>query len=242
MLDEQREDVHSAYRHLAGRGLSEYEHTEITALDRGRGLLVCRPAGERLGSLRPEDYLVVSVKNGVVVEGRGHANDVVRTHIAVYEKLETVSSIASGYLRFATVWAQARQPIPCLGVAHANRFSGPIPVTELIPDAESAADYRESIALEIHEAYGKAGVNHHKVPAVLVAQHGPFAFGSDCLNAAENIASLELIADIALQTLRIAPETGPLSDWKIAHHFEPSIFRRSAMRGQKPRIGRTRIG
>ncbi len=243
MLEEQREELHLSYRLLGERGLTEYEHTEVTICDWSKALVLCRPASVRIAFLRPEDYLVVSMKTGAIVEGKGYANDTVKMHMKVYEALKGVDSIASAYSRFATVWAQAGIELPCIGVAHANRFSGPIPVTRLLEDFRDMEEYRTALAEAILEAYEAKGINYRNVPAILIRQHGPLALGSNALGASENLSTLELVADIALQTLRVNPGVEALSNWKIEQHFESPIFHRMDLRGQKPRISpRGRIG
>jgi L-ribulose-5-phosphate 4-epimerase len=59
---------------------------------------------------------------------------------------------------------------------------------------------------------------HH--PGVLVASHGPFAWGADLEEAVMNAVAVEVIARIAYQTLAISGETGPIEPYLLDRHFE----------------------
>jgi L-ribulose-5-phosphate 4-epimerase len=57
------------------------------------------------------------------------------------------------------------------------------------------------------------------VPAVLVANHGPFAWGSDPLKAAENAWMLEAAARMAYLTVGLNTNAGSLGKTLHDRHF-----------------------
>jgi L-ribulose-5-phosphate 4-epimerase len=54
---------------------------------------------------------------------------------------------------------------------------------------------------------------------VLVASHGPFAWGRDAAQAVENAVALETVAELALRTLELRPDASPLANELLERHF-----------------------
>ena len=87
---------------------------------------------------------------------------------------------------YGTSFAQALRDIPCFGTTHADNFYGPIPVTRPLTDAEIDQDYELNTGRVIVECFKKRGIDPEQVPGVLVASHGPFAWGATIEKAVEN--------------------------------------------------------
>jgi L-ribulose-5-phosphate 4-epimerase len=58
---------------------------------------------------------------------------------------------------------------------------------------------------------------HH--PAVLVASHGPFAWGKDVADAVHNAGVLEFVAHLASETLHLNPQSKPMPPALHTKHF-----------------------
>src|SRR6202035_506576 len=90
----------------------------------------------------------------------------------------------------------------------------PIPVTSATSDREIESEYEKNTGDAIVRAFEK--VDYASVPAVLLANHGPFPGGSDPAPASHNAVILEAIARMAYFTLTINHEsetvTGSLHD------------------------------
>jgi len=56
-------------------------------------------------------------------------------------------------------------------------------------------------------------------PGVLVHSHGPFAWGPTPNKAVENAYMLEVLAQMALQTLQLNPNTQPIDPFLREKHF-----------------------
>ena len=99
---------------------------------------------------------------------------------------------------------------------HADYFHGPIPVTSVMNDSEILSEYEKNTGNAIVRAFEKS--DYAAVPAVLVANHGPFAWGSGYLQQPRlnRALILEAIARMAYFTLTINHEsetvTGSLHD------------------------------
>ena len=93
------------------------------------------------------------------------------------------------------------QAIPCFGTTHADYFHGPVPVTEVLDRDEIEGEYEINTGHAIVRTVGEK--NCSAVPAVLVANHGPFTWGKSAKEAAHNAVILEEIAQTAYLTLQI---------------------------------------
>ncbi len=64
-----------------------------------------------------------------------------------------------------------------------------------------------------------AGRDPERVPGVLVARHGPFAWGPTAEVAVENARVLEEVAALAPHTVQLAPDGGPIDPALLDRHF-----------------------
>ena len=79
----------------------------------------------------------------------------------------------------AVSWAQAERDLPCFGTTHADHFYGPVPVTRRMRDDEIRDAYEHNTGVVIAECLETRALDPVEMPAVLVAGHGPFTWGSD---------------------------------------------------------------
>ena len=120
---------------------------------------------------------------------------------------------------YAVSWAQAERPIPCLGTTHADHFYGEIPVTRRMTNDEIQTKYEHNTGAVIVERFREGEIDPAQVPGVLVAGHGPFAWGDDVEHAVENAIVLESVAEKALHTRQINPEAGPIDQALLDKHY-----------------------
>jgi len=64
-----------------------------------------------------------------------------------------------------------------------------------------------------------AALDSAAVPAVLVANHGPFAWGADSAEAAHNAVMLEAVARMAWFTISINKEAEPIGSALHDKHY-----------------------
>lgn len=216
MLDQLRQEVYQSTLELVRRGLAIYTFGNASGIDRGRGLVVIKPSGVPYETLRPAD-LVVATIDGQVVEGDLRPSSDLPTHLVLYRSFPSVGGVVHTHSRYATAWAQACLEIPCLGTTHADSFYGPVPVTEPLGKEHVEGEYEENTGLRIVERFHS--IDPLQVPAVLVANHGPFAWGETARRAAHNAAILEEIALIAYQTVALNRAAGPIAPHLLDRHF-----------------------
>ena len=179
--------------------------------------MVIKPSGVSYDALKPKHMAVVSYETGVVVAGELNPSADTPTHLALYRAFERIGGVVHTHSLHATAWAQARREIPPLGTTHADYFPGPIPCTRPLTDEEIARDYEANTGKVMVERL--AELEASQVRGVLVANHGPFAWGADVAEAAHTGFILEHLARLASATVRIEPYPRPMSEALHAKHF-----------------------
>jgi L-ribulose-5-phosphate 4-epimerase len=216
LLTSLRAQVLEANLELVRRGLVLYTFGNLSGISRDDGLVVIKPSGVPYESMTPA-HLVVTDLHGKVVEGDLRPSSDLPTHLALYRAFETIGGVAHTHSEYATAWAQARQPIPCFGTTHADYFHGPVPVTEVLSDSDIAQDYELNTGYAIARTFEKN--DYARIPAVLVANHGPFCWGSDAAAAAHHAVILESIARMAYFTQGIHADAEPIGRGLHDKHY-----------------------
>jgi L-ribulose-5-phosphate 4-epimerase len=117
------------------------------------------------------------------------------------------------------MFAQARTPIGCMGTTHADYFRGDIPVTRAMTQAEVETDYEANTGAVIVEAFTAGNISPEEIPAVLVANHAPFAWGPDAATAIEHARVLEFIARMDWRARVMAPDAPRPDQFLIDKHY-----------------------
>jgi L-ribulose-5-phosphate 4-epimerase len=217
MLDSLRKEVCMANRELLDSGLVTLTWGNASGLDPKRRLVVIKPSGVRYDSIKPADMVVVDL-GGKVVEGKLQPSSDTPTHLALYRAFEKIGGVVHTHSRHATMFAQARHEIPCLGTTHADHFYGPVPVTRALTESEVTADYEENTGRLIVERFTK--LDPTAMPAVLVAAHGPFTWGANVAQALQNAIALEAVADMVLGSWLIDRHCGILESYLLEKHYQ----------------------
>jgi len=216
MLQRLREQVLEANLELVRRGLVLYTFGNASGISREDGLVVIKPSGVPYEEMKP-DHLVVTDLLGKIVEGNLRPSSDLPTHLALYNQFAEIGGVAHTHSEYATAWAQARRAIPCFGTTHADYFHGKVPVTLTMTDQEIAKDYEKNTGLAIIRCLEET--NPSATPGVLVANHGPFAWGKDAGAAAHNAVILESIARMAYFTLGINGAAEPVGSGLHDKHY-----------------------
>ncbi len=188
---------------LVQSGLVKLTWGNASGIDRERGLVVIKPSGVDYSDMKPEDMTVVDL-DGNIVEGKLKPSSDTPTHLLLYKSFPDIGGIVHTHSEWATSWAQACREIPCLGTTHADHFYGPVPCTRLLTPAEIAGEYELATGLVIREAFTL--LNPKEVPGVLVAEHGPFAWGATVAEAVKHAIILEEVAKMAFRTVLLGKE------------------------------------
>lgn len=211
--------VHQANLDIVEAGLVELTWGNASAVDRDAGVLAIKPSGVDYDAMTPEDIPVVSIETGEVVEGELKPSSDTPTHRELYRQFPSLGGVVHTHSNYAVSWAQAERSIPCLGTTHADHFYGSIPVTRSMTEEEIREDYEHNTGAVIVECFREQDRAPAEIPGVLVAGHGPFAWGADVEHAVENAIVLESVARKALHTCLINPEAGAIDQTLLDKHY-----------------------
>ena len=217
MLETLKEQVLQANLLLPEHKLVTFTWGNVSGIDREKGLVVIKPSGVEYASMTADDLVVVSLADGSVVEGHWKPSSDTDTHLELYRHFPTIGGIVHTHSRWATIYAQSQREIPALGTTHADYFFGAIPCTRLLRPEEIAGHYELETGKVIVETFQDK--NPLDLPAVLVASHGPFAWGTDALNAVHNAVVLEELAFMAWHNQVMNPQIQPMQRELLDKHY-----------------------
>ena len=211
-----REQVCRANLQLVAKGLVVETFGNVSGIDRELGLIAIKPSGVDYDDLDSSAIVLVDLA-GRRVAGDLHPSSDTPTHARLYREFPEIGGVAHTHSRYATAWAQARRPLPCLGTTHADYFRGTVPCTAPLSDTQIAGDYEDETAAQIVEAFLR--IEYRQMPAVLVAGHGPFTWGRDADEAVYHAAMLEYAAELAAIAVGINPRVAPVKRTLVDRHF-----------------------
>ena len=216
MLEELKKQVYEANMMLPKYNLVTFTWGNVSGIDRDRGLVVIKPSGIEYDNLTAIEMVVLDLY-GNTIEGKWKPSSDALTHLELYKAFSGIGAVVHTHSRWATIFAQAGQGIPALGTTHADYFRGEIPCTRLLTDEEIGGLYEKETGTVIIEAF--KDLNPAQIPAVLVASHGPFAWGDNPHDAVHNAVVLEEVAHMAWHTLKLNPGQGVMQNTLLDKHF-----------------------
>lgn len=190
----------------------------VSAIDRQRGLMVIKPSGVPYDQLEARHMVTVDL-DGKVVGGTYKPSSDTRTHLELYRRFPGIGGIVHTHSRWATIWSQTGQDLTAFGTTHADYFYGDVPCTRSLTIDEINGDYERNTGLVIAETFARRQLDPKAVPGVLVAGHGPFAWGSGPEDAVHNAVVLEECAMMAYHTKLLRPDLSTLDQALLDRHY-----------------------
>jgi L-ribulose-5-phosphate 4-epimerase len=218
MLETLKKSVCAANKALERYKLVTFTWGNVSALDRETGYLVIKPSGVEYDRLQPEDMVVLDLA-GRVIEGSLKPSSDTPTHIELYRECGEIGGVVHTHSTFATIYAQANRDIPALGTTHADYLYGAIPCTRRMTDWEIQQEYEKETGRVIIETFRERNIPLLRVPGVVVANHGPFTWGRDALDAVHSAVVLEEVAKMGLFSTLLNPNLVPMQQVLLDKHY-----------------------
>ena len=190
-LTKLREEVCYANKVLPAAGLVTMHSGNASGLDRASGRLVIKPSGVDYEALEADDLVEVDLESGEVVGSRLRPSVDLPHHLYLYRHLPEVGSIVHTHSNYATAFAAVGRPIPLCLTAIADEFGAEIPCA---PYVDNEADHVGQAILE----------HRNRAPAVLLGNHGVFAWGASPRAALKAAIMTEDVA----KTVHLAVQIG----------------------------------
>ncbi|MBC8065836.1 MAG: class II aldolase/adducin family protein [Chlorobia bacterium] len=203
-----REQVCSANKALRSEGLVTMHSGNVSGVD--GDIVYIKPSGMDYDLMKPESMVPVSLSTGMVVGSELRPSVDLPHHLFLYRNDPAVRAVVHTHSNYATAFAAQHRSIPLVLTAIADEFGGEIPCTPYI-DNEG-----ENIGLGIFKYRTQA-------PAILLGNHGVFAWGGsvkDALKAAVMVEDVAKTAHLAYQLgepLRLDPDEA-LKWWDRYHN------------------------
>ena len=214
---ELKRQVFEANLELQKRGLVIYTFGNVSQIDRAQGVIAIKPSGVAYEDMTADDMVIVDLDNNIV-EGSLRPSSDTKTHTHLYRHFAEIGGVTHTHSTYATAWAQAKLPIPCLGTTHADFVYGEVPCTAEMSLEQVQRDYEEETGVQIVRCF--AGLDPNAAPMVVVAGHAPFTWGKTAEKAVYNSAVLEAVAQMALLTQQIDPNAPRLKQSLIDKHYD----------------------
>ena len=192
MLEDLKKKVCEENLRLLEGGLVILTEGNVSEMSPDRKFFVIKPSGVEYSELTPDKMVVVDLR-GEVVEGNLKPSSDTPTHLEIYRQFPKIGGIAHTHSPFATIFAQMKKPIPCYGTTHADAFMNEVLVTRSLTEDEIFVDYEINTGKAIAEI-----LDPENGRGILVAGHGPFAFGESAKLAVDHAHIMEKVAMMAI--------------------------------------------
>ena len=200
-LEQLRREVWKANLDIYRAGLITMHAGNASGIDRKRGLVLIKPSGVDYDTMRPADIVVTDLE-GRKVKGKWKPSVDLPHHLYLYRNCPEMGGVIHTHSNYATSFALLGRPIPVYLTAIADEFGEEIP----------CAPYVDNLGDHIGEAILKY---KRRAPAVLLGQHGVFAWGPNPREAVKAAVMLEDVAKtVHLALLLGKPEPLPREEVK----------------------------
>ncbi len=187
-----RKEVCQANQALPKAGLVTMHSGNVSGFDPASWTIVIKPSGVDYDALTPGDLVAVKLESGQIVDSSLRPSVDLPHHLFIYRNIPGVQAVVHTHSNYATAFAACHMPIPTVLTAVADEFGGEVP----------CAPYIDNDGDNIGEAILK--YKNDRAPAVLLGNHGVFAWGDSIEGA---LKSAIMVEDVA-KTVWLAKQLG----------------------------------
>lgn len=201
-----REEVCWANQMLPKTGLVTMHSGNVSAVDRQRGKVFIKPSGIDYEDLTPDKVVEVDLYTGLVSPGNMRPSVDLPHHIYLYQNMPEVGGIVHTHSNYATAFAACLKPVPLVLTAIADEFGAEIP----------CAPYVDNEGSHIGEAIL---AHRNQAPAILLGNHGVFAWGP----SAKSALKAAVMTEDTAKTVHLAMQIGspqPLTPEEAAKWYD----------------------
>lgn len=188
LLFKEREQVVEYCKKLITAGLTKGTGGNISVFDRISGLYAISPSGMDYFSMKPEDVVVMNL-DGQVVEGERKPSSEWDLHRIFYQNREDIGAVVHTHSVYCTVLATNRESLP--------------PSSYLVAFAGKDVKCADYASFGTPELAKNAFLAMKDRMAVLLANHGLVAGGSDLLHAFQVAEQIEFCAEVYVKAKSI---------------------------------------
>lgn len=153
--------------------------------------IITTPTGVSKGFMRPDMLITVDTMGNILAAtGPWRPSSELKMHLKVYQERADVSAVVHAHPPYATTFAIARRPLNKPLIAEAVVSLGCVPVADYA--TPSTAEIPASIAPYLAD-----------FDAVLLANHGALAWGSDLITAYHKLESVEFYAKLTFLSAQL---------------------------------------
>ncbi|MBU4199173.1 MAG: L-ribulose-5-phosphate 4-epimerase AraD [Verrucomicrobia bacterium] len=203
---------------LKASGLVTFTWGNVSAIDREAGLVAIKPSGVDYETLTPADIVLTDMKGAIVASALKPSSDV-PTHLVLYRAFPGIGAVVHTHATYATAFAQACRPVPCLGTTQADYFFGTVPVTDPMNRRDIRSEYEAHTGDLMVKKIRRLNMNPLDCPSILVANHAPFSWGPTATKAVENAIVLEEVCKMAWLTYALNGKTKPVASCLLEKHY-----------------------
>jgi len=183
-FEQLRREVWEANLGIFHAGLVTMHAGNASGIDRKRGLVLIKPSGMDYDKMRAADMVVTDLAGGKV-KGKWKPSVDLPHHLYLYQHRPEIGGVIHTHSNYATAFALVGRSLPVYLTAIADEFGAEVPCA---PYVDNQGDH---IGETILQYMGKA-------PAILLGQHGTFAWGPTPREALKAAVMLEDVAKTCL--------------------------------------------
>ncbi len=204
-----REEVCWGNKMLPQSGLVTMHSGNVSGYDPESGKVVIKPSGMDYEKITPDNLVEIDLATGEIAHGQSKPSVDLPHHLYLYRHVPELRSVVHTHSNYATAFASVHKSIPCCLTAISDEFGGEIPCA---PYIDNEGDH---IGEGILKYRGRG-------PAILLGNHGVFAWGTSvggALKAAIMVEDVAKTVHLGMQLGNVIPiDQAEVDKWWNRYH------------------------